>query len=552
MPVGGLVVPPALLVAGAALGWALDRAGRRGDRVAAGACWLAAAVLVAVWALQRGVPVELEAAISVGTVPLDLRLDPLAATFGLLVLVPLALLITFRRPGRSTAALAALTAAVALVTIESDRLLMFALGLAVCSVLVTAYLWGEGAVEPFARTLPLHAAWLLLLLAALTLEARAGTSEYDAVPITALTLPVFVPIALAGLLAAGLTPWRAWVRDSWASPSGPLVALVVVPLGFLVLFHAYHVGAGHWPSPWVQMAVAALGAALAMFAAVRGQAATTRRDYLAESVLLTHGLALLSIALGTQLGVAAAVAALAAGALQAALGALLPDRRHLTALLGIAVASGAPTAIVFGGRLLAVQAAVDAGGVFPFLGLVGALAWLVGLAGATRAFWLPPGDRLPEGHHAIGAWTGVSASLAAGVGEAALVMLLASPAAAEVLGSSGPQLGGGLLAISAPSGGWSAALLGGPLLILLGLAVVVLRRGRPAEPVGAPAEPAPEPLFEPPALSRRWADRLAAARIPADYRGLMDPGRLTSAVSGGSPWVWAVVTALAVVVAVRS
>src|SRR5262249_33996360 len=62
-----------------------------------------------------------------------------------------------------------------------------------------------------------------------------------------------------------------------------------------------------WPASQANVVVAAIGAAAAGGAAIRAQAATTRRGFLAEAVPLTCGMALLAVGLGTPLGLVAAL-----------------------------------------------------------------------------------------------------------------------------------------------------------------------------------------------------------------------------------------------------
>jgi hypothetical protein len=544
MPAAGVLAPLAILVAAAIICCCLALLGRGAPRVLSGAAgWLAIGAVVAFWALQRGVPADLQA--GVGAATLHLRADAVAVVFELMVLTPLALLLSFQRRSAGEAAVAGLAGAAAILTIEADRLLPAAAGFVACLTLVQA-LPGVGWGREMRWLAP---AWPLLLWAAAALEGLDGTSEYGAVPVSALGSPLFGLLALAALLASGMLPWRGWTVELWRrGEAGPLAAALVTPLGFLLLLRAYQLGAGHWPSPWLHLALACLGAAVALAAAARAQAAGTRREYLAESAILTGGLALLALALGSPLGVAASLAALAGAALQAGLAPIVPSGRRPVALLGLAVAAGVPPALLFGGRLLALQAALDTGGVFSFLGLAGTLAWLVGVAGAARAVRLPAAieGRTWAGHE-VGAWTGIGLMLATGVGLAAVVGLLAAPAAAEVIPSQAPIVAGGYLAISTPAGGWSAALLGGPLALGLCL-MLVYRRGEPAPALGG-TEPAP--LFHLPLAGQLepWRARLAGPGAGGVPTGL--PRRLLAAVEQGNPWLWGAITVAALVAVSR-
>jgi hypothetical protein len=60
MPLATLLLPPVLIAGAAAVGWGLGLAGLRAGRpVAAGAAWLALAVLVVGWFAGGRTPVEL-------------------------------------------------------------------------------------------------------------------------------------------------------------------------------------------------------------------------------------------------------------------------------------------------------------------------------------------------------------------------------------------------------------------------------------------------------------------------------------------------------------
>jgi len=160
-----------------------------------------------------------------------------------------------------------------------------------------------------------------------------------------LAAPGFLLLAAACVLCSGLLPWRTWVGEVWERPrlqAGTLALAILVPLGFYLLVRAYAIGAGHWPNPALNVALAALGTLTALAAGIRGQAAITRRGYLAEVLPLSGGLSLFALSLGTPLGVAAAVTGLAAGALVTGLLPLLPDGPRADAWLGLAVGARAP------------------------------------------------------------------------------------------------------------------------------------------------------------------------------------------------------------------
>jgi len=122
----------------------------------------------------------------------------------------------------------------------------------------------------------LTVAWLLLLWTAALFEVAGGTSAYGATPVTAMRVPVFIVLALSTLVGAGLVPWRSWVPQvltDCTPDSAALAVAVLVPLSLYPLARAYAIGAGEWPSAALNVAVSAVGAATAIGAAVRAQAA---------------------------------------------------------------------------------------------------------------------------------------------------------------------------------------------------------------------------------------------------------------------------------------
>jgi formate hydrogenlyase subunit 3/multisubunit Na+/H+ antiporter MnhD subunit len=571
MPLATLLLPPALLAAAAAATSGLALGGLRAARfVPAAATWLALAVLVAGWFAGGRTPVELPAPLTAGVGRLGLRLDAAVVLFELAVLAAAAPLLTFQRWTPGQGAVAALTVAAALVSLASGNMILTAMGLATTATLALVLL-SQGEAGPGLQFwLTLTAAWLLLLWTAVLLDVGGGTSVYAAVPVTAMGVPVFASLALAALLCGGVLPWRTWVSDV-AARSGPeagaLVVAVLVPLGLYPLARAYGLGAGQLPSPLLNVVLSAAGAAAALGAAVRAQAATSRRAWLAEAVPFAAGMAVLALGLGTPLGLVAALAALLGLALVAGLAPLLLATRQPVSLVGVAVAAGAPPAIVFGGWLLSLQAAVEAGPVSAFVGLAGAGAWLLLLAAAARGLRLP---REAEQHASspAGAAAVAGAALVAGIALTGLLAYLAIPAAAELIPppagravqagvSPAAVLAAGAFAVSTASGGWAAALLGGPLA-LLGLVAALLLRPLWGRLHAAPRrvialETVPPPLFQPPlaGLPERLLAAVRRLRLPDQYESLFRPAAIQRAVSSGEPWFWAAATIVLAIAVTR-
>lgn len=581
MALATLLLPAAALAVSAALSWGAELAGvDLGRHIVAAAAWLALAVLAGAWlASGRGL-IEFAPGITTAVAPLRLRMDAVVLLFDIAVLVPAALLLTFQRRSTREAAIAALAVAAALVCLEGGSLLWTAIGLGLCISLVLIYLHREEQRGSGQFWVVQTLAWLLVVWTAVLLDAASGTSVYGAIPVTALRVPAFTVMTAAAVLCSGVLPWRTWVSEVWTRrrlEAGTLAIALLVPIGFYLLVRAYGMGAGQWPASQANLVVAAIGAAAAVGAAVRAQAAATRRGFLAEAVPLAGGLALLALGLGTPLGLVAALTGILALSIVAGLAPLVPTGRGPLALLAIAVPAGAPPTVAFGGWLLTVQAALEAGVVSAFLGLAGAAAWLLGLAAAARAIRLPDvaAGAAPHGSR-LGSLLASTAAVGAGLALTLVIALLAIPAATEVMptgpiqsaGAGGVSqaaiLGAGSLGVSTASGGWSPALMAGPLALLALAAVAtayVLRWRASATSVPeahvppgvVELEPPPAPLFTPPLArlpdsSIGW---LKTLRLPAQYHSLFRPALMERAVAQSRPWLWAAVTVVMTIAVTR-
>lgn len=554
-----LLVPPGLLALAALAGWSWRSPARDAGRLpAAVAAWLAIAVVLGGWFAGGRAGQDVSTPLVIAGAPLVLRLDALTVYLWLVVLTPAALLLTFQRRTANQAALAALAAAAALATLAAGSVFVTAFGVATTAGLVLVLLSQEELTATRTYWTALTAAWLLLGWTAVLLQVTSGTSAYGAVPVTALHVPLVVLLAAAAALCSGLLPWRTWVSAVWSRrrlEAGTLAVALLVPVGFSPLVRTYGLGAGQLPSQQLNVALTALGALTMLCAAVRAQAAPSRRAFLAEAVPLGGGVALLGMGMGTPLGMVAGLACLAGLGAAAGLAPLAADGRGPVVAGAVAVLVGLPPAVVFGGWLLAAQAAVEAGGAVGFAVLVLGVAWLVAVAAAIRWARLPvtAPDTEPD-PSPRGAMAGLAVALAAGVALTALLALLAIPAAAEVMPPTGRLarpavspadiLGAAALSIATASGGWASALLGGPLVAIGLIAAIVLRAVRGRAPAASyEMRDDPEPLFREPlaGVPARALERVRAARLPEQYQSLFRPGLLERA-GAGPPWFWVVVT----------
>jgi hypothetical protein len=388
-----------------------------------------------------------------------------------MILLPISLLVTLQPPRALDAGLIGLSAALALLAIESGGLLLTALAIGAASTVLLAETRGSGQ-KPAPSWVAMAAASLALALAGSTVDLTGGTSQYAAIPVASLTVQVFLLVAAAAVLLVVVVPAWTWSRSAEAAGWTPaaIATAILAPVGFYVLVRMYLVGDGRWPAPWLNLALAGIGTAIALGAALRAQAATSRAGNLAHVVPGLAGFSIVGLALGTPLGVTAGVATAAAVALLAGLLPLLPGRTSRWSAFALAMAIGVPPSMTFLVRLLDMQAALEAGEATAFLGLGCGVAWVISLAAGARSLRLPAAEAAGSELRA-GAIAAIV--LAGGVSLAAAVVWLAGPAAAEALASQPGGAGGGASAIVTRSGALAVIAIGLPLAVLMGLGLVL-------------------------------------------------------------------------------
>lgn len=526
-----LVAAPALLAAAALCSWGLAAAGLDpGRKLAAAGAWAALGALVLSGVTGRGGSEFDSVALGLGA-HLGLRLDPLALAFGGAILLPVALTLTLRAQDGVEAGLSTAAALLGLIAVEAKELLLTALALGGAASLAMLVLGLKGRVG--GRWTAALGASLALAWAGVSLNLEAGTSEYAAIPVNVLAGPLFALIAVPALVTAGTLPWRTWLVDAAAEGGeGGLPACVLLPVGLYLLARMYAASGGHYPSPWLNAVLSAVGAATVVTAAVRSQAASNRRAYLAESVAAGGGFALIAIGLGTPLGLAAGVSAAAVAALTAALLPMARDREQAWFLLPLGLAAGAPPGLTFGVWLVALQAAFEARDLTGFFAVAGLIGWLVLMAAGARALRLPAGSQ-PNSRWAAGL---CGLGLAAGGGLGLLEAGLGLPAAAAVMPGQAPPLSASWALVATSSAIWPAVGLGLPLVVL-GLVLGVVRPWRRVTE-GGPRQ-APAALFEQPwapALERVASIDRAWLKWPASRLDL-----LSARMERGPAVLWVVV-----------
>jgi len=544
---------------------ALGLAGMRPGRLLVGAgAWTAAIALIVLWLPVRSTEELILGPLGFGA-SFDLRLDGVAFAFGLVVLVPSAILLTLQPRTWQEGTVAAVGLAAAMLAVESGGILLTAMAGGTAATLAVIQLDIEDIRAPRPPWGVLLAAWLALSWAGGILQVVGGTAVYAAVPVSALTVPVFALLAAAALMASGLFPWRGWAAQLWSRPSLRAAGMAVAtlyPLGFYLLVRAYEMGDGRYPQPLLGVALAWLGALVAFGAAVRAQSATTRREYLAEVIPGSGGFALMAIALGTPVGLVAGLVMLATIGLLAACLPLVPDRAGPASLLAIAAAVGLPPGIAFGARVVGLGATFEAGDFLGLIGIVGAAAWVLSMVAAARAIGLPAG----RGRPAAETFPRVALALAAlivvaGPALPVVIAAFAVPAQSEVMPAAAGSLGGGLLSVVTIQADLPALALFAPLLLLGVIAYGLLGVSAPPrarEPSRAmargPQRNAEEvrddlrrPVFAIPGAAAvgRLRDAVRKATVPEEYRSILNLRLLEKAAAGGRPLMWiAVVVAL--------
>ena len=469
--------------------------------------------------------------------PLQLRIDAVAFAFGLMVLVPAALALTLQRRTWQEAALGLLGVAAAMGAIEAGGVVLTALAGGTAATLAVIQLDTEDIRAPRPRWSMLLAAWLALSWAGVILQVRGGTAAYAAVPVSALTSPVFALIAFAGLMASGLFPWRSWPAQVWSRPSlraaGPVVA-TLYPLGFYLLVRAYEMGDGRYPQTAFNAVLASWGVVVALGAAARAQAAATRREFLAEVIPGLGGFALMTVALGTPLGLMAGLVTLAVAATMTACLSLLPDRAGPASLITIAAAIGLPPGLAFGARIVGIESTFEAGNFYGLIGVAGAVTWVLWMVAGARAIGLPAGRGRPSNETFPRAAMMIAAlTLAAGPALAVIQSAFANPAQANVMPLASSTVSGGLTSVVTVSTVLPVVALFVPLLIIgalaFGAASTALIR----------TQPRPS-LFDIPGAGAisRVRQAVASASRPERYRSILDPRALEAAAAGGRPLLW--------------
>ncbi|SRR5712692_117655 len=540
MPSAAVLVPVVLPLLAAAVIAAFGIAGMHLGRIAAAAgAWGSAIGLLAVWLPVRSSLELLLGPLGYGS-SLDLRVDGVSLAFGLMIVLPAAVLLTLQPRAWSEASISLLGVGAAMAAVEAGGVVLTAIAGGTAATVAVVLLETEDPGAPRPSWALLLAGWLALSLVGVILQVGGGTAVYSAVPVATVTAPVFALLAVSALLASCLFPWRTWPAQLWGRPTLRAAGITVAtlyPLGFYLLVRAYELGDGRYPSQFFNVLLAVIGLGAAFAAAGRAQGARTRREFFGEVIPGFGGFALAAIALGTPLGLVAGLILLATASAFVACLALLPDRAGIASLVAVAAAVGLPPGIAFGGRVLGIEATFEAGDFLGLIGLAGAAAWVTWMVAGARAMGLPGG----RGHPAAETFPRIAmliaaATLLAGPAIAAFGLGFANPVAVDVMRSSAGSLGGGLTSVVTISSVLPAVVLFAPLLAIAVVAYAVAG-------ISAIRTQARPPLFRIPTLHALEQARAAirSATVPEQYRSILSVNALEAAAAGGGTVLWLVV-----------
>ncbi|HYL08697.1 MAG TPA: hypothetical protein VEU76_09105 [Candidatus Udaeobacter sp.] len=535
MPSAAVLLPVVLPLAAAAAITALGAVRMDIGRAGSAGAWASLIALGAVWVPVRSTQELVLGSLGFGSA-FDVRIDAVAFAFGLMIAAPVAVLLTFQRRTWQESAIAMLALSASMAAVEAGGIVLAAIAGGTAATLAVVLLDSEDPHSTRPGWAALLAGWLALAWVGVLLQVRSGTAVFEAVPVSAVTGPIFALLAGSAVVASGLFPWKAWPSRLWSrrSLSAAGVALATLyPLGLYLLVRGYELGDGRYPHPAFNLALGLAGIAVAFGAAFRAQAAATRRDYFAEVVPAFGGFALMSIAVGTGLGLVAGLIVLATAAALIACLSLLPDGARLPGLVAVAAAAGLPPGVAFGSRALGVEATFEGGDFLGLIGLGAMASWAIWVVASARAVGLAPD---PEATHE--GLPRVAGAIALGVillgpALAAMAVAVGDPLATDVLRPGAVTLGTRLSVIDTTSTVLPAVSLFLPLLLI----------GALAYPGIGAAHLTPQPR---PAVLRirspRWwrqARQIAlAARVPEQYRSLLNPRELELAAGAGRPFLW--------------
>src|SRR5712692_5795952 len=192
MPSAAVLVPVVLPLLAAAVIAAFGIAGMHLGRIAAAAgAWGSAIGLLAVWLPVRSSLELLLGPLGYGS-SLDLRIDGVSFAFGLMIVLPAAVLLTLQPRTWQESAISMVGLAAAVAAIEAGGVVLTAIAGGTAATLAVVLLDTEDPRAPRPSWGLLLAGWLALGWVGVILQVGGGTAVYSAVPVAAVTGPVFV------------------------------------------------------------------------------------------------------------------------------------------------------------------------------------------------------------------------------------------------------------------------------------------------------------------------------------------------------------------------
>src|SRR5213593_3421762 len=202
MPSAAVLGPVVIPLVAAAVIASFGLAGRDLGRPATGAgAWGSLVALLAVW-----LPVRSSLELTLGQLgfgsAFDLRIDGVTFTFGLMVAVPAAVLLTLQPRAWQEGALSMLALAAAMAALEAGGVVLTAIAGGTAATLAVVMLDTEDPRASRPSWAMLVAGWLALAWFGVIMQVGGGTAVFSAVPVATVTGPLFTLLAASAVLVS--------------------------------------------------------------------------------------------------------------------------------------------------------------------------------------------------------------------------------------------------------------------------------------------------------------------------------------------------------------
>src|SRR2546430_5571073 len=204
MPSAAVVAPIVLPLIAAAVIAGFGVSGVHLGRIAAGiVAWSSALALIAVWLPVRSSLELILGSLGYGST-FDLRLDAVSFAFGLMIVIPAAVLLTLQPRTWQESALAMLGVAAAMAAVEAGGVVLTALAGSTAATLALVSLETEDPRSPRPGWALLLAGWLALALVGVTLQIGGGAAGFSAVAGAAVANAGVIILAAGAVLVCRL------------------------------------------------------------------------------------------------------------------------------------------------------------------------------------------------------------------------------------------------------------------------------------------------------------------------------------------------------------